>query len=125
MPWRLIIAIVIFAVFLVFAAFNADNKCNIEFGFGLVIENVPVFITIFTSFVIGLVCSVPLILHVRHKYRKMLASDRKPANGTLDEGIQYDDAPSVASAEVNAQIKNDAAEAKKRFLSKRRGGGND
>jgi hypothetical protein len=42
MPWRLIIAVVIFAVFLTFITFNLNNSCDINFGF-TVLQNIPVF----------------------------------------------------------------------------------
>jgi uncharacterized integral membrane protein len=66
MPWRLVIYIAIFALFLVFVAFNLENRCDISFGFG-VLEQVPVFITIFTSFVLGLLGAIPLVLHLKKK----------------------------------------------------------
>ena len=69
MPWRLIVFIVIFAIFLVFISFNLDNKCDISFGFAK-IEQVPVFITIFSSFILGVFCSLPLILHIKKKRRE-------------------------------------------------------
>jgi len=78
MPWRLIIFIVIFAIFLVFISFNLENKCDINFGFGKLTE-VPVFITIFTSFVIGLFCALPLIMHIK-KRREAPKRERKPKN---------------------------------------------
>jgi len=65
-PWRLIIFIGIFAVFLVFISFNLENRCDISFGFARLSE-VPVFITIFTSFVIGLLCAVPLVFHINKR----------------------------------------------------------
>jgi len=73
MPWRLIIFIVIFAVFLAFVTFNLENKCDISFGFAAIPE-VPVFITIFASFVLGLFCAIPLLLHIKSK-------KDKPASG--------------------------------------------
>ena len=66
MPWRLIVFIAVFAVFLVFIAFNLENKCDISFGFAK-LSDVPVFITIFTSFVLGLLCALPLVFHIKKR----------------------------------------------------------
>jgi len=126
MPWRLIIVIVIFAVFLVFVAFNLENKCDISFGFTKIPE-VPVFITIFSSFVIGLLCSLPLILHIRQKDKTPQAG-RKTRKAALQSGEDIHQDAGIyipADSETSEKIKKDAAEAKKRFFSKRRGGNND
>jgi uncharacterized integral membrane protein len=74
MPWRLIVVIVIFAVFLAFITFNLENKCDINFWFKHGIEDVPVFITIFASFVLGLFCALSIILFYRKKHNE------KPVN---------------------------------------------
>ena len=74
MPWRLIVFIVIFAVFLVFITFNLENKCDISFGFK-VIPDVPVFVTVFSSFVLGIFCALPLILHIKKGFREKHSPD--------------------------------------------------
>jgi len=111
MPWRLIIMIIVVAVFLVFITFNLDNKCEINF-FGAKIPEVPVFITIFISFVIGLLSSIPLVFLILRKYKKK----------HHQENIKASDEPQIDpeySVPVDDKIKKDAAEAKKRFFSKR------
>jgi uncharacterized integral membrane protein len=113
MPWRLILAIVIFAVFLAFITVNLDNRCNINFGFHK-FEEVPIFLTVFISFFMGLVCGAPLVLHLRKKNKsKMMRKDKK----------QIDDkySSSSANSETDEKIKHDAASAKERFLANRRG----
>jgi len=87
MPWRLIIFIAVFAVFLVFISFNLENKCDISFGFAKLTE-VPVFITIFTSFILGLLCSLPLLMHIKksraekpHKNIKANIDDSESSSG--------------------------------------------
>jgi len=75
MPWRLIVFIIIFAVFLVFITFNLDNRCDLNLVFRT-FEQVPVFITIFTSFFLGLVCSLPFIL-LRKKKKVEKSKDEK------------------------------------------------
>ena len=71
MPWRLIVVIVVFVLLLVFVTFNLENKCDINFGFA-VIEEVPIFMTIFLSFILGLFCTFPLLL------RSMRGNKEKP-----------------------------------------------
>jgi len=68
MPWKLIKFIIIFAVFLFFIIFNYDNKSDINFGF-FKIRDIPVFITVFTSFLTGLLCIFPFVLW-RNKKKK-------------------------------------------------------
>jgi len=66
MPWRLILFIAIFAVFLVFITFNLDNKCDISFGV-VGFESVPVYLTVFTSFFLGLLCTLPFVMNAQKK----------------------------------------------------------
>ena len=66
MPWRLILFIVVFAVFLVFITFNLDNRCDISFGV-VVFPSVPVFLTVFASFFLGLLCTLPFIASAQKK----------------------------------------------------------
>jgi len=115
MPWRLIIGIVIFAVFLVFIAFNVNNSCNISFGFGKEIPDVPVFITIFVSFVFGLICAFPLVIFIKNKNDRL----KKENQNELEE-IQAEN-----NSDADEKIKKDAAEARKRFFNKRRAGSNE
>jgi len=77
MPWRLIVFIAIFGVFLAFITFNLENKCDISFGFKT-FKEVPVFLTVFTSFVLGLLCTLPFIFTARRKLRNKArdAADR-------------------------------------------------
>ncbi|MCL2804498.1 MAG: hypothetical protein FWD26_00980 [Treponema sp.] len=109
MPWRLIVFIAVFALFLVFITFNLENKCDISFGFAK-LEQVPIFITIFTMFVLGFICALPLVIHIK-KRKKSTKKETKP--NYIDTPVEPDD-----------KIKQDAALARERFL-KNRGGKND
>ena len=62
MPWRLIVLIVILALLLGFIGVNLENTCDISLGFNIKIPNVPVFITVFTSFILGMTASLPFII---------------------------------------------------------------
>ena len=61
MPWRLIMLIVIIAVLLSFIGFNLSNTCDISLGFKT-FHSVPVYLTIFGSFLLGMICSLPFII---------------------------------------------------------------
>ena len=83
MPLRLIGFILAFGVFLVFVAFNLGNTCDINFGFTS-LKDVPVFLTAFSSFVLGMLCSLPFMLRARLKRKNKAekgedtAADAKP-----------------------------------------------
>jgi uncharacterized integral membrane protein len=66
MPWRLIGFILIFGLFLVFAAFNVTNKCDISFGFTS-LKEVPVYLSAFTAFFFGMLCTMPFIFLKKKK----------------------------------------------------------
>jgi len=74
MPWRLITVIVVFAVFLAFITFNLENRSDINFGFTK-ITGVPVFLTIFISFALGLFCTMPFVVRALKKRKEPLADD--------------------------------------------------
>ena len=79
MPWRFIVFLVIFAIFLAFITFNLENKCDISFGF-TVIHGVPVFLTVFISFVFGLFCSMPFIFRAGMKRKVTVVKEIKENN---------------------------------------------
>ena len=114
MPWRLIIFIVIFAIFVTFITFNLENKCDVSFGFAK-IEAVPVFLTVFTSFALGLLCAVPLVLFIKNKRNETLPKDKKLIDDVPPAGLP-------AEPGTDEKIKADAAAARKRFFSKKTGG---
>jgi uncharacterized integral membrane protein len=66
MPWRLFGFIFFFGVVLVFSIFNWKNSCDISFGF-ITLQDVPVYITVFFSFFIGLICAIPYAISARIK----------------------------------------------------------
>ena len=66
MPWRLIQFIVFFVIFLLITAFNLENKCNISFGFAS-LKDVPVYLTAFSAFALGMLCTLPYIIKWRLK----------------------------------------------------------
>ena len=77
MSWRLVQFILFFAIIFLFIVFNLENKCDISFGF-TVIKDVPVFLTSFSSFFIGMLCVLPFIFAFR---------SRKKAKNTQEKGL--------------------------------------
>jgi len=102
---RLILIVIIFAVFMVFIMLNLENKCDINFGFSK-FEEVPVFFTVFISFILGIVCSVTLIM-INRKRNKMPEKDNKQTVTSAD--------PVNPSADPVNPIS-----ARERFLSRKR-----
>ena len=99
MPWRLIQFIAIFAVFLLITAFNLKNKCNINFGFAT-LEDVPVYLTAFSAFALGMLCALPYIIKGRLKSKSGQPPDtveKKPAKARGKKKYQTDDTPEESS----------------------------
>jgi uncharacterized integral membrane protein len=81
---RLIGLIIILVVILLFIGFNLDNRCNIDywFGEGHEIKDVPVFLTVFASFLLGMLASLPLAISFRWRRRKAIQGKMKrPGRG--------------------------------------------
>jgi hypothetical protein len=77
---RLIGFILIFVVFLTFIVLNLGNSCDISFGFKT-IPQVPVFITAFSSFVLGMLFAVPFALTLGRKKQPPAQKPPKPQKG--------------------------------------------
>ena len=79
---RLIMFIVIFAVFLAFIALNLgeDHTCNVSLGFRT-FEHVPVFLSALFSFALGMMFTLPLILSFGKKKKKAAAPVPNPEGG--------------------------------------------
>lgn len=81
-----IVSVVIVAVF---AGLNLDNRCDINIGFYL-FNQVPVYLTIIASFLIGIVFTVPFVLFFCTKRRGGQDTPKK-ARGSNKK--QKDDKP--------------------------------
>jgi uncharacterized integral membrane protein len=69
-PFKLIIFLVILAVFVFFAGFNISHSSTISFGF-YKFEDVPIFISLFIAFLLGAFVMLPfVILSGRRKQKK-------------------------------------------------------
>ena len=82
MPWRLVQFIVIFILFFLFIMFNLGNKCDINFGF-TVVKDVYVFITAFSSFIFGMLFTLPFIFGSKSRAKeKKPPKEKKPGKKT-------------------------------------------
>ena len=61
MPWRLIKLVLILLFAIIFAAFNIDNRCDVSLVF-VSFKNVPVFVTMFVAFCIGILFVLPFTI---------------------------------------------------------------
>ena len=66
---RFISVIVVFALFLAFIVLNMPNRCNISFGFK-VVEDVPVFISVLFSFMLGMLFALPFGFSLSRRLKK-------------------------------------------------------
>jgi uncharacterized integral membrane protein len=75
MPWRLIVFILIFIVLLAFITLNLENKCDISFGFAKIAQ-APVFLTVFMSFILGFLSTLPFIITAGRKRARAEKGER-------------------------------------------------
>jgi uncharacterized integral membrane protein len=68
MPWRLIVFVIILGFVVVFAGFNVNNVSDVSFGFR-VAEDVPIFISLFFAFAVGVVIMLPFVVGRSKKQR--------------------------------------------------------
>ena len=73
--------ILFFAIFLVFIVLNLENVSDVHIGFKT-FENAPVYITAFISFLLGMLCAVPIIATVRKKKKARSGDLIGPGTGT-------------------------------------------
>ncbi len=66
MPFRLFFLAVVMVLLVAFIGFNIENRCDVSFAF-YTLEDVPVVVTILSSFALGLVASLPFALRRRNR----------------------------------------------------------
>jgi uncharacterized integral membrane protein len=76
--WRLVGSIMLLGVFLIFMASNSNNKCDISFLFvdSWTIREVPVYLTVLASFLLGMFCSIPVLISLQLSKRKKNQEDK-------------------------------------------------
>lgn len=94
MPWRLVGFILIFFVFIAFILSNLRNESDISF-FTWTLPNIPVFVTVFASFLVGMLASVPIIISINLKKRKQGDKPLKPKKGKKAVSSDSDEALDV------------------------------
>ncbi len=72
MPFRLFFLALVMVLLVTFIGFNIENRCDVSFAF-YKFEDVPVVLTILSSFALGLVAGLPFALR-----RRVRASVSKP-----------------------------------------------
>jgi uncharacterized integral membrane protein len=77
MPWRLVLFLIVLALVVAFAGFNIQNVASISFGF-YTVEEVPVFLSLFAAFFLGVVVMLPFT------FGRRVRSSRKKAGGKDD-----------------------------------------
>ncbi len=68
-PWKLILFLILMAIFVVFAGFNIKNVADISLGF-TTIEDVPIFLSIFIAFLAGAFFMLPFAFRRKKKTQK-------------------------------------------------------
>ena len=85
MPWRLIITLILFGIIMAFVGFNLDNKADISFGF-YTLRNIPVFVSLFVSFIAGALLMAPFTIGKRKKkdkQKKVKEADNAPSEDSV------------------------------------------
>jgi hypothetical protein len=63
---RIIVFILVFVFFLAFIVLNLENKCDVSLGF-TTIKDFPIFLSVLSSFVLGMFITIPMMLFGRKK----------------------------------------------------------
>ena len=92
---RLILFIIIFAIFLGFIVLNLEHKTNISFGF-ITFEEIPVFLSILASFALGMLFAIPLAFSLTRKKKRKAE-------------IQFDEKQAKAEAQEKDKIKKEVS----------------
>ena len=82
--WRLVAFILICALFLVFVVLNLEHTSDVSFGFRTFYD-IPVFLTAFSAFVIGMLFAIPFVLSFGKKHKKSPPSPCYEASHTGGE----------------------------------------
>jgi uncharacterized integral membrane protein len=97
---RLIGFILIFALFLTFIVLNLENKCDVSLGFRT-IQELPVFITAFVSFFLGMICAAPFAFSFSRK--KKLSSPEAPLKAGKKPGKKGKDSGPLSLDEIGRE----------------------
>ena len=90
--WKIIGAIVVLTLIILFISFNIENVSDISFIFFTAV-NIPVYLTIFFSLLIGALAMLPFALGYRRKKKKdqSIAALEKEINSSFDKQFANND----------------------------------
>jgi uncharacterized integral membrane protein len=80
MPWKLLFFIVVLALVVTFVGLNVGNTSDISFGFHSFSE-VPIFISLFAAFLLGVLVTLPATLWSSKRGRKTPKVKEKKGKG--------------------------------------------
>jgi len=80
MPSRLFFLAIIVVLLVTFIGFNVENRCDISLAF-YIMKDVPVVLTILSSFALGLVAALPFALRGRKAKNAVPKVSRKQKRG--------------------------------------------
>ncbi len=95
---RVIVFILIFVFFLAFIVLNLPYKCDVSFGF-TTIKDVPIFLSVLSSFVLGMLVTVPMILFHKKKPKSLMPEISEPGPSkkaelkSVPDDIKKEDSP--------------------------------
>jgi len=100
MPLRLIGTLAVLVVLLFFIGFNVENTCDLSLGFHT-FKNVPVFLTVFASFILGTFFSLPFFFFRKRPKKaksagageKQLKDNKSPKEEGSEAGEVVAEAP--------------------------------
>ncbi len=69
MPWKLFFVVLLLGLVVTFAGLNAQNSTDISFGF-TTLSDVPIFLSLFSSFFVGVLITLPFTFRRRGKSKK-------------------------------------------------------
>ena len=74
---RVIVFILVFIFFLAFIVLNLNNKCDVSFGFAT-IKDFPVFLSVLSSFLLGMLVTIPMMLLRKKKPNSSVPETPRP-----------------------------------------------
>jgi uncharacterized membrane protein len=83
-PWKLIAFLVLLGLILAFVGFNAANVSDISFGFYR-LEDVPIFMSLFVAFALGVLVTLPFTLSGRSKRAGKRPKKEQGGTGGIDD----------------------------------------
>ena len=111
MPGKLVFFVLSLVILLLFAGFNIKNVSDISFGF-YELKDVPIFISLLFSFILGIVFSIPLMISSRLKKKNPEnQKEAKPVKLPKPEKAKpFGKKPVIGSDEDSPRFKDNKSE---------------